>query len=159
MVARICVVVVLVLGLVVAGGRGVSAVEEGECDSAYNYLPGCLTFVQGPDVVPNAVCCGGIEELNSINPGCLCTIILELGDNHNVNVTKAYALPITCRVNVDLLKCPALVLPPGAALPPSIPPGLYSPVPGDLAAAWRIASPRMSVIAAVLAGVLAVLRI
>lgn len=84
----------------------------------------------------NVVCCGGIEELNLINFGCLCIIILELGDNYNVNVMKVYVLFIICCVNVDFLKCFVFVLFFGVVLFFLIFFGLYLFVLGDLVVVW-----------------------
>jgi len=112
----------LVLLVALAGSLGgVRVFEEAECTSAYNYLAGCLTFVSGPDTIPNPICCGGVHQLNSFDPHCLCTIIRQLDENPNVNYTKACALPLQCSVEVDVVECPSLKLPPGYALPPSLP--------------------------------------
>ncbi|KAG0601546.1 hypothetical protein M758_11G120600 [Ceratodon purpureus] len=136
-------VVAALVVLVVVAVAGVGAVEEKECTSAYNYLAGCLTFVSGPDVIPNQVCCGGVNHLSVNDPHCLCTIIRQFDSNPNVNFTKACALAYQCSAAVDGSQCPDLLMPAGLA--PSLPPGYLSPLPGDdesAASATRIA-PRL----------------
>lgn len=130
------------VSLVVAGVNGL---EEEECSSAYNYLAGCLTFVSGPDVIPNPVCCGGVTHLSTDDPHCLCVVIQELDENPTVNFTKACALPRQCRAAVDPGMCPSLSL--GSSISPSLPASLLGE---DSAATLRFITPFQLVAVAVI---------
>lgn len=155
-------VAVVVAAMLVAGASG----QTQDCTSAYNYLTTCLSYVSGNVTTPNLACCSGINYLNINNADCLCQIVKQYnnGTTPGVNVTRALELPSKCGVVVDTVKCPALALPPGAAVAPtppylsppgaapsgasgpSAPPG-SSTAPGS-SAAPIVASPLMPLLAA-----------
>ncbi|KAG0608053.1 hypothetical protein M758_8G074300 [Ceratodon purpureus] len=124
MAMRSCVAVVLVALLVAGTASG----QTQDCTQAYNYLTTCLSFVSGNDTTPSALCCSGINYLNTNNADCLCQIVKQFNSSvtPGVNATKAYELPSQCGIVVDTAKCPALALAPGAAVAPT-PPSLSPP--------------------------------
>ncbi|KAG0614217.1 hypothetical protein M758_6G159500 [Ceratodon purpureus] len=118
-------VAIVMLAMLVAGAA--SAPSPPNCDSAANALMPCYSYVTGPEAKPPTECCGGLRDLNTNSPACLCQLISQLNSGAasqpSLNITKAYNLPEDCAIALKTSDCPALanlpLAPPSGATTPS----------------------------------------
>ncbi|XVE58761.1 hypothetical protein DITRI_Ditri04bG0195200 [Diplodiscus trichospermus] len=85
-------------------------------DCSPRQLMACAPFVQGTAQKPAESCCDNLNQLYSLQPGCLCVLLNETDLSASaINRTLALKLPVLCKLQPNTSACSGMPSPPSSS--------------------------------------------
>ncbi|XVF50601.1 hypothetical protein PTKIN_Ptkin04bG0114700 [Pterospermum kingtungense] len=86
-----------------------------DCSPRLVALMLCAPFVQGTAQRPAQSCCDNLNQLYSLQPGCLCILLNDTNlSAFPINRTLALQLPVLCNLQANTSACSGVPSPPGS---------------------------------------------
>ncbi|EOY21008.1 Bifunctional inhibitor/plant lipid transfer protein/seed storage helical domain - like 10 [Theobroma cacao] len=86
-----------------------------DCSPRLVALMPCAPFVQGTAQMPAQSCCDNLNQLYTLQPGCLCLLLNDTTlSDFPINRTRALQLPVLCKLQANASACSGVPSPPGS---------------------------------------------